>query len=221
MMTAEAPRAAILGRAELRRHRGADQIMGMPAINRRRWTSPDVRALLDESRHWPRYELLHGELLVTPAPRIVHQEAIARLHVVLHDYCEGERAGIALISPSDIELAPETIMQPDVFVIPLELAHLDTVEWPDVHRLLLAVEVLSPSSLHQDRVLKREFYLDHGVEEYWIVDLDGRLFERWTPLAPTPDVRRDVLTWHPAGAGTPFALDVAAFFSSLKLLRRG
>lgn len=219
-MTAEYGRLATFGSAELPIHFPAEHIMVMPAITRRRWTARDVRALLDESRRWPRYELLDGELLVTPAPMVVHQEAAARLHVALHEYCEGEQIGFVMESPADIELAPETIMQPDVFVIPAELEELEKVEWPDVRRLLLAVEVLSPSSLHQDRVLKREFYLDHGVEEYWIVDIDGRLFERWTPAAATPDIRRDMLTWQPAGAAHPLTLDVQSFFRSLRLLRR-
>lgn len=44
----------------------------MPAI-RRRWTTVEVRSLMGESRAWPRYELIGGELLVTPAPRGAHQ----------------------------------------------------------------------------------------------------------------------------------------------------
>lgn len=219
MMAAEYGLAARLGRAELPIQFPAEHIMVMPAITRRRWTARDVRVLLDESRRWPRYELLDGELLVTPAPMVVHQDAVSALLTLLRAYCEDVGAGIALLSPADIELAPETIMQPDVFVIPAELAELEKVEWPDVRRLLLAVEVLSPSTLQQDRVLKREFYLDHGVEEYWIVDIDGRLFERWTPAAATPDIRRDVLAWQPAGAARPFVLDVASYFRSLRLLR--
>lgn len=218
-MTEDSGRHARVGSAELLIHLPAEHIMVMPAIIRRRWTARDVRALLDESRRWPRYELLDGELLVTPAPMVVHQEAAARLHVALHEYCESQDIGFVMESPADIELAPETIMQPDVFVVPAELAELEKVEWRSVRRLLLAAEVLSPSTLHQDRVLKREFYLDHGVEEYWIVDIDGRLFERWTPAAATPDIRRDVLAWQPAGATRPFVLDVASYFRSLRLLR--
>lgn len=218
-MTIEHRLPARFGRADLPIPFPAEHIMVMPAITRRYWTARNVRALLDESRRWPRYELLDGELLVTPAPLVVHQEAAARLHVALHDYCEGERIGFVMESPADIELAPETIMQPDVFVFPAGLAELEKVDWRSVRRLLLAVEVLSPSSLHQDRVLKREFYLDHGVEEYWIVDIDGRLFERWTPAAATPDIRRDVLAWQPAGAAHPFVLDVRSYFRSLRLLR--
>ena len=54
----------------------------MPAI-RRRWTTAEVRSLMDESRAWPRYELIGGELLVTPAPRGTHQLVVVELVVLL------------------------------------------------------------------------------------------------------------------------------------------
>lgn len=79
-------------------------------------------------------------------------------------------------------------------------------------RLLLAAEVLSPSSLHQDRVTKRDFYLAHRVEQYWVVDPDARVFERWTPEQERPDIVRDQLTWAPEGSRLPFILDVRDFF---------
>jgi hypothetical protein len=64
--------------ALLRFSRQAEHNMGMPAYARR-WTAAEVRELTDESRHWPRFELIDGELLVTPAPRPVHQIAVSEL----------------------------------------------------------------------------------------------------------------------------------------------
>src|SRR6185503_19102091 len=93
--------------------------MGMPAI-RRRWTTDDVRALMDESRAWPRYELIGGELLVTPAPGFIHQIAVTALLGVLTPYVRREDIGVALPSPADLELRLGEITQPDVFVVPLE-----------------------------------------------------------------------------------------------------
>lgn len=189
--------------------------MRMPALQGRRWTAADVRGLMDESRHWPRYELLHGELLVTPAPEPAHQLAVGELYAALREYCGREQVGVALMSPADIELVPEAIIQPDVFVVPDAAFPVDRgLRWPDIHALMLAVEVLSPSTMRRDRVNKRDFYLANGVDQYWVVDLDARVVERWTQDAATPDIRRDRLEWHPRGARAPFVLDVPVFFAS-------
>jgi Uma2 family endonuclease len=206
--------------AELHPFAEAEHIMGMPALFKHRWTAADVRALMDERRHWPRYELLNGELLVTNAPTAAHQIAVTDLLVELKRYMDAEGIGIALIAPADIELAPENIMQPDVFVVSAEIAGEDPLSWPIVKALLLAVELLSPSTMREDRVLKRDFYLANHVDEYWIVDLDARIIERWTPDHDRPDIRRDELVWRPRGAKASFLLDVRAFFEQNRGLKR-
>ena len=204
---------AIVECAGLRRWRNTGHFMGMPALEGRRWTATDVRVLTDEARAWPRFELLDGELLVTPAPDWRHQLIVGAMHVVLATYCRAQGIGVAVMSPADIELHPESIMQPDNFVIPEELIPSDPpAGWEWVRWLLLAVEVLSPSTQRQDRVRKREFYLDHGVREYWIVDGDARVVERWTATGSRPEICRDALSWHPVGAREPLRLDVQEFF---------
>jgi len=195
--------------------------MVMPAIARRRWTAADVRALMDERRPWPRYELLDGELLVTNAPTAAHQIAVASLLVLLRACCERGQIGEALASPADIVLAPESITQPDLFVVPGAcIPANEPFAWQHVTQLLLAVEVLSPSTMRDDRIRKRDFYLAHGVAEYWIVDLDARVVERWVPEQDRPDIDREELRWHPAGTGTPFVLDVERYFADNQALRR-
>lgn len=221
MMAAHRETDHSVGRAELHSLPNAEQTMGMPALTKHRWTAADVRTLMDESRHWPRYELLDGELLVTNAPTLAHQWAVTELVARLRDYCEREGVGTALLSPTDVELAPESIMQPDVFVVPRELIPADgDMRWPQVTALLLAIEVLSPSTMREDRVRKRDFYLANRVNEYWIVDLDARVLERWTPQNERPDIRRDELVWRPAGSKAPFLLDVRTFFNENKGLKR-
>ena len=119
-----------------------------------------------------------------------------------------EQVGAAVTSPADLELEPGTITQPDVFVIPEGGAPSDAAfRWSDVGSLLLAVEVISPGSVRTDRITKREFYMNVGVPDYLIVDVDARIVERWTQGRETPEVLRHRLVWHPAGART--ALDVA------------
>ncbi len=186
--------------------------MAMPAI-RRRWTSADVRALQDESRAWPRYELIDGELLVTPSPRGAHQLVVLEFAVALHQYFERNPVGVAVTSPADLELRPDSVTQPDVFVIPsgTPIAG-EQLEWPDVTSLLLAIEVLSPSTMRTDRVTKRDFYLSASVAEYWVVDVDARIVEAWTPAQETPRIVRDLLTWAPSGA-PPLDIDLRALFA--------
>jgi Uma2 family endonuclease len=195
--------------------------MGMPVLHRRRWTAADVRALMDENRPWPRYELLDGELLVTPAPVASHQLAVGDMYFLLRDYVDAERIGLVVTSPADIELAPETIMQPDVFVIPNDVIPAnDPLRWQHVTSLLLAVEVLSPSTMREDRIRKRDFYLANRVDEYWVVDLDARVIERWTAAADRPDIRRDTLTWRPRASSDALLIDVQGYFARNRGLRQ-
>ena len=188
--------------------------MAMPAI-RRRWTAADVRELTREYRAWPRYELIDGELLVTPAPRNVHQLAVSELLVLVHAYLQKVPVGIAAHSPWDLELKPDTVVQPDVFVIPADTPNAREIrDWTDATSLLLAVEVLSPSSIRTDRITKRDFYLANGVEEYWIIDLDARVFERWCASSETPEVLRDQITWSPAGRD-PLTIELPDWFARI------
>ena len=136
------------------------------------------------------------------------------LLVLLHGYLKHEPIGMVLMSPSDLELRPGTVTQPDVFVIPKETTIAgDRMEWSDVKSLLLAVEILSPSSLRTDRVTKRDFYLANGVEEYWIVDIDARCVERWTPARETPELLWEHIVWTPRGR-TSLSIDLPTLFDS-------
>jgi Uma2 family endonuclease len=182
----------------------------------RRWTTDQVRALTREDQPWPRYELIGGELLVTPAPRTAHQVAAFEICRVLDTYLERHPVGIAVMSPADLELASGTTTQPDVFVIPAGIRMSGaTLQWSDVSSLLLAVEILSPSSEHTDRVVKRDFYLANQVSEYWIVDLDARVVERWAAAGEVAEVTRGTLGWAPREL-EPLVIDLPAFFDRIE-----
>jgi Uma2 family endonuclease len=172
------------------------------------YTADMVRALPDDGN---RYEVVHGELLVTPAPRGGHQLIVTRLVTALANYLEREPVGTALVAPADISWGrSDVLVQPDVFVVPgragLGLA------WADVSGLLLAVEVLSPSSARADRFVKRRAYQEQAVPLYWIVDGGERHVEIWTPDAQLPAVERVGLHWLPTGAVQPFALLLTDLF---------
>ena len=116
----------------------------------------------DESRPWPRYELINGELIVTPAPTIDHYRAVMWLFRTLDRYLTREPVGEAMLSPADLTLRRGTISQPDIFVPPLDEAN-RAAHWSEIKHLLLSVEVLSPSTARYDRGRKRTHYQKAGV----------------------------------------------------------
>src|SRR6266496_363828 len=174
-MMSTRPGSVTLSRAHLlpSRRRGAHR-MGMAAPIY--YTAEQVRAFPEDGN---RYEVVHGELLVTPAPRAWHQEVSARLFESLRAYLRGEPVGHGIMSPADISWGPDTLVQPDVFVVPLEQAR--TLDWTRMRDLLLVIEVLSPSSGRADRFTKRFEYQRQGVPLYWIVDAEEHRGEVWTP----------------------------------------
>ncbi len=180
--------------------------MGMPTATPY-WTRDAVLALPDDGM---RYELVHGELLVTPSPRLRHQDVHARLFARLAGYIEREGAGKILSSPADISWGPDILVQPDLFVIAPGQA--GARDWPEITDLSLVVEVLSPSTARQDRFTKRRLYQENGVGTYWIVDPEAGQVEVWTPEAVFPVIERERVAWHPAGAAEPLVIELEQLF---------
>ncbi len=171
------------------------------------YTADMVRAMPDDGN---RYEVVYGELLVTPAPRPWHQILVHRLSVALDKYLEQEPGAIVLASPADISWGPDVLVQPDVFVVPAAEAR--SLTWSRMRSLLLVAEVLSPSTARGDRFLKRLRYREAGVPLYWLVDGDERSVEIWTPVDDFPVLERQHLVWHPAGTREPFTLILEELF---------
>jgi Uma2 family endonuclease len=170
--------------------------MAMPVVPEARRYS--VAEVLEFPADGSRYEVVQGELLVTPAPRWRHQLIITRMVTALVEYLRPlGLADSVLTSPADITWGvppreAEDLVQPDVFV-----PDPDTTpgEWVNVRRLSLAAEVVSPSSTRADRVVKRKTYQRHGVATYWVVDDDAKLVEVWHPEDERPAIVTEVLTW--------------------------
>jgi Uma2 family endonuclease len=182
--------------------------MGMPA-QQPGWTADMARSLPDDGR---RYEVLDGELSVTPAPSLRHQTVAFKLCVRLDSYVTAHSLGIALLSPADIEFSSRRLLQPDVFVAP-PTASGTPREWSDISSLLLVVEILSPSTARTDRQQKRRIYQSEGVPEYWIVDLDARVVERWQPHDTRPEIIADVLVWQPQPEIAALSIDLVELFA--------
>jgi Uma2 family endonuclease len=167
-----------------------------------------VRLLPDDGN---RYETVHGELLVSPAPRIAHQQVVQRLSLILGKYLEAVGVEGLFSVAADISWAPDTLVQPDLFVA--DAAEMQAAEsWSDVRTLHLVVEVVSPASLNADRFTKRRLYQEQGIAIYWIVDIDKSQVEIWTPDAFFPVVEREQLTWRHPAASTSCAIELRQLF---------
>lgn len=171
-----------------------------------------VRALPEDGK---RYEVIDGELFVTPAPNASHQRAVGGIHARLWVYLQGSVLGEVMASPADISFREDRLVQPDVFVTPLGTGDRRIRQWSDIRGLLLAVEVLSPSTARADRQVKRRLYQEERVGEYWIVDLDARVVERWRPGDERPEIVTGTLSWRLDPAGAPFELDLPTFFGEV------
>lgn len=192
----------------------AEQIMAMPAYRalRRRWTEAEFYSARDAAPPGERWELVDGEVLVTPAPHWVHQRIIGHLFVLVHAYVRATELGETFVSPLDVKLEPRLVLQPDLLVVPAgELTRRSDI----VRHLLLGIEIASPSSARHDRVRKRPVYQRNRVPEYWIVDDASQTIERWTPDDERPELISERLVWHPSGAVEPFVLDLAQFFKDV------
>lgn len=189
--------------------------MSMPAVRHRIWTLEEVERLIDEREGYtPRYELVGGELLVTPGPSWSHQRIVLELMVRLRSYLEPRGIGEVLFGPGEVKLHTGEYYEPDVFVVPLIEGRRPTKPSPEVRPLLIC-EVLSPGSLRHDRITKRRAFQREAIPEYWIVDGGTEAFEVWHPDDERPAIVDERLEWRPVGATEGFTLDVREFFSSL------
>ena len=118
------------------------------------------------------------------------------------------------LSPADVVLGPNTLVQPDLFVVCKDPGQ-RLRSWREIGVPVLAIEMLSPTTASRDRGAKRRIYQRVGVGEYWIVDPDARLVERWRPREARPEIVTGTLEWRPAGARATASVDVAAIFDEV------
>jgi len=137
------------------------------------WTYQDYAALPDDGR---RYEIMDGVLLMAPSPGPAHQSVSK--HLVYHLYQCIDLAGLGQVfyAPLDVELAPDRVFQPDVFVLlnasVQKLTTSRLVGAPDI-----VVEIASPGTAAYDRLSKSVAYAQAGVKEYWLVYPETRSIE--------------------------------------------
>ena len=134
----------------------------------------------EDLQHMPpdrnRYEIVDGELLVTPSPKTLHQRIVGNLFAELRQHVRTQRLGEVFVAPYDVVFTHWTVLEPDVlFVSQSRLQSIGEkyVSGPPD----LVVEVLSESTAQVDREIKPKQYARYGVTEYWLIDPDGKTME--------------------------------------------
>jgi len=176
-----------------------------------KYTAAEIRQF-DDSRL--RFEVIRGELFVTPAPGTRHQRAVVELTRIFAAYLEEYSLGEVIVAPYEVEFAADTAVQPDLLVVLRDRARQLTAE-----RFLgapsLVIEVISYSSKRTDRLQKRQLYQEEGVPEYWVVDAGQLWVERWPVGAAEPETLRDELRWQPDPSVPALVIDLRALFEKV------
>lgn len=174
------------------------------AMLEKRWTLDELHGLPDDGN---RYELVRGELFVTPAPRRSHEIILARLSDILAPFVRENRLGLvfhrAVIRLDASEVVPDLAVQQ---------AHSITEgNWDTARTPILVVEVLSGVTRRRDLGSKRALYLDAGISEYWVLDEGTKSI--LVIRNGIPDVLvTGVMEWKPLGAAQTLVFGVALLF---------
>lgn len=168
-----------------------------PALVPPRWTYTEFARLPDDGN---RYEIIAGELHMTPAPRPFHQEIVGRLMDYLRPFARRHRLGAVLPGPVDLLFAEGDYLEPDLVFVRRERLGIITERGIEGAPELV-IEVLSSSTTFRDRGIKRERYAHFGVQQYWIVDPDQQRVEVYRMLHDPlePELVTDAVQWklHP------------------------
>ncbi|WP_236788768.1 Uma2 family endonuclease [Amycolatopsis sp. GM8] len=129
------------------------------------WTVEEVLELPEDSGS--RIELVDGVLVVSPAPTTRHQRILGNLYSLR----DSAPAGTEMLLGVNVRLNRRRLLIPDLVIVTCpgeDLVYVPAVE------VLLAVEIESPSTKMQDRVLKRALYAEANIRYYLLVDAAAR-----------------------------------------------
>lgn len=182
------------------------------------WTYADYARLPDDGNH---YEVLDGELLVTPSPSPWHQIVGARLLLLLDPYVQRHRLGL-VIPDVDLLFQSGQFLRPDLLVVP-EAGRAEITNRGVETAPMLVVEILSPTSGAIDRVKKPSRYGHFGVPEYWVLDPEERCAWVWrfAAGASEPEHVAERLEWRPSGASEPLEIELEELLEPLWRIERG
>ena len=173
----------------------------------REWTLEDLERLPDDGN---KYELVRGELFVTPAPRQPHEIVLARLSRLLDPFVATHGLGLTL--HRGVIRVQGSHAEPDLMVR-AEPADVNG-KWEDSPTPVLVIEVVSPTMWRRDHTQKRDFYREIGVDEYWIVDIEDRSV-RVVRLNDEDVVEKEGLVWTPRAGLPPLAISVTTLMEGM------
>lgn len=171
----------------------------------KRWTLDEVHSLPDDGN---KYELVRGELFVTPPPGEDHETILALLSAILQPYVAAHGLGV-VYHPRAVVRFEGSEVEPDLMVRQPRRA--PRRDWDDAPVPILVVEVLSGSTRRRDQVQKRSLYLDAGVGGYWLVDPDRRTV-RVVRRGAEDLVVSDEMRWQPTGVDSALTFAVRQLF---------
>lgn len=153
-------------------------------------TVEDYRATPEGTR----YQLIEGELILSPSPNRFHQEILWNLAGIFSAYLKQKPVGRAYFGPFDVYLTEHNVFQPDILFV--GKANLGRFADDGLHGAPdLAIEVLSPRAAGLDKKNKRRVYAQMGVQELWLVDpllLQIQIYEfAKNPAKPTRILEED------------------------------
>src|SRR3954468_9135137 len=172
----------------------------------RAWTLDELHRLPDDGN---KYELVEGDLFVTPAPNEEHETILARLHGLVGPYVATNSLG-AVYRPRAVVRIRGSEVEPDLMVRAERMR--PKKSWEKAPLPILVVEVVSDSSRRRDYGPKRDWYMKIGVAEYWIVDGDERQVTVVRPRAKDR-VESDALEWRPRGVLTSMRISLDDLFA--------
>ena len=173
----------------------------------KKWTLEELHSLPEDGN---KYELVRGELFVTPPPDPEHETIAARLTRLIDPYVEANGLGF-VYRPKAVVRYDGSEVEPDLMVSQrIPSAGGDTA-WDRAPKPILIVEIHSGSTRRRDKLQKRSLYMDAGIAEYWMIDPERRTIT---------SVRRDVadvvatgeVTWSPPGVTEALTFEVARVF---------
>ena len=138
--------------------------MATATTEKKKYTYADYLKTPDDER----YELIEGELLMTPAPVMRHQRISRKMLIAIDNHVTDNDLGEVFDAPSDVYLDNENVVQPDILFVSKE--RLDIIGEKNIQGAPdLVIEIISESTAYRDLVQKKKLYVRFGVKEYWIV----------------------------------------------------